>query len=184
MQRREVTKEKKGVWKPLVLPQNSKHTKKSLVRQQKPSIPSWKKNKKLWAQLQAFPVLADMQPTRPGPGTLPRALKMQVEYHPMVVFHPHARLKSPTEPDGRLLCHWEGGHVIYWGAKGAAPLQAGWSIHSSFCSTLCFQGLLHHLSAALNLWGRKEKTVIVFQEWYYWHLSKRKSRFPVAPFHS
>ena len=76
--------------------------------------------------------------------------------------------------------------MIYWRAEEATsshPLQAGWPILSFFCRTFHFQSPLHHVSAAPSSRGRREK-VIVFQAWYYQHLSKRTSRFPEASFHS
>lgn len=57
-----------------------------------------------------------MLPARLGPKTLPRALKMQVKSHLLVLFHPHVSMKSPTERELRV--------VVPWGRKAQNVLES------------------------------------------------------------
>lgn len=104
----------------------------------------------------SFPVLPD------GFILKPRALKTQVKYL-LVVFHPHASMKSCTqhvlraEADG---CHAMGEEGTGFNAEPAPPLpflQAGWPLLSSW-RTSAFEGPNQHLPVALNS-TRQERNI-------------------------
>lgn len=130
----------------------SKHTEEPVAKQWKP---------KLWTQL----------PTRPGAETLPRALKIQVKRHSLVVFHPQASLKSSPGSGGWCsMTSWRArGHPAppFPGRMGPSSLPSAGPSLSRVCSST-FQ--LHQ--------GAKDKESACFP------LSKRTRSVLEAPFHS